>query len=148
MAETVQALSTSPPAAHGGGSSRADAKGKGWPTQTATKSSKISTKLLLYGRLRLTGDLLDLVDHHEGIRQAHLHRVVHRADLRHLDRDLKQRNKQIDFLTSIAECLFKTKNLRVDSSRLRKSGFRFKLLNLKSLKNETECLILVFMLLV
>lgn len=43
-------------------------------------------------RLRLTGDLLDLVDHHKGIRQAHLHRVVHGADLRHLDRNLKQKN--------------------------------------------------------
>lgn len=39
-------------------------------------------------RLRLTGYLLDLVDHHEGIRQAHLHRVIDRTDLGHLNRDL------------------------------------------------------------
>lgn len=46
---------------------------------------------------RLTGDLLDLVDHHKGIRQAHLHRVVHGADLRHLDRNLKQEKYSILF---------------------------------------------------
>lgn len=39
-------------------------------------------------RLRLTGYLLDLVDHHKGIRQAHLHRVIDRTDLGHLNRDL------------------------------------------------------------
>lgn len=39
-------------------------------------------------RLRLTGYLLDLVDYHEGIRQAHLHRVIDRTDLGHLNRDL------------------------------------------------------------
>lgn len=82
---------------------------EGWQSPTATKgninteikenlhsSSKTnfrSTPNL--GRLWLTGDLLDLVDHHKGIRQAHLHRVVHRADLRHLDRNLKQKNTTI-----------------------------------------------------
>lgn len=39
-------------------------------------------------RLRLTGYLLDLVDDHEGVGQAHLHRVVDGADLRHLNGDL------------------------------------------------------------
>ena len=40
---------------------------------------------------RLTGDLLDVVEDHEGVRQTHLHRVVHRADLRHVHRDLGER---------------------------------------------------------
>lgn len=51
-----------------------------------------TTQPAVHWRLRLTGDLLDLVDHHKGIRQAHLHRVVHGADLRHLNRNLKQKN--------------------------------------------------------
>lgn len=41
--------------------------------------------------LRLTGYLLDLVDHHKGIRQAHLHRVIDGADLWHLSGDLKEK---------------------------------------------------------
>lgn len=42
-------------------------------------------------RLRLTGYLLDLVNHHKGIRQAHLHWVIDRTDLWHLDRDLSSK---------------------------------------------------------
>lgn len=42
-------------------------------------------------RLRLTGYLLDLVNHHKGIRQAHLHRVIDRTDLWHLDGDLSSK---------------------------------------------------------
>lgn len=41
-------------------------------------------------RSGLTGYLLDLVDHHEGIGQAHLHRVIDRADLRHLSGNLQE----------------------------------------------------------
>lgn len=37
----------------------------------------------------LTGYLLDLVDHHEGIGQAHLHRVIDGADLWHLSGNLQ-----------------------------------------------------------
>lgn len=87
-------------------------QGEGWQSQTATEGnfnteinenlhSSSKTNLhstLKLGRLWLTGDLLDLVDHHKGIRQAHLHWVVHRADLRHLDRNLKQKN------TTISHC--------------------------------------------
>lgn len=43
---------------------------------------------------RLTGYLLDLVDHHKGVRQAHLHRVIDGADLRHLGGDLKGRKSE------------------------------------------------------
>lgn len=39
--------------------------------------------------LRLTGYLLDLVDQHKGVRQANFHRVIDRADLWHLNGDLK-----------------------------------------------------------
>lgn len=43
--------------------------------------------------LRLTGYLLDLVDDHKGVRQAHLHRVIDRADLRHFNWDLKEERR-------------------------------------------------------
>ncbi len=53
--------------------------------------------------LRLTGDLLDLVDHHKGVRQAHLHRVIDRADLWHLSGDLKEKKgKSITRATTVA----------------------------------------------
>lgn len=48
-------------------------------------------------RLRLTGYLLDLVDHHKGIRQAHLHRVIDRADLWNLNGDLKKKRGKINY---------------------------------------------------
>lgn len=41
----------------------------------------------------LTGNLLDPVDHHKGIGEAHLHRVIDRADLGHLDGDLEERGE-------------------------------------------------------
>ncbi len=52
--------------------------------------------------LRLTGYLLDLVDHHKGIRQAHLHWVIDRADLWHFNGDLKWKwRKSITRTTTI-----------------------------------------------
>lgn len=44
--------------------------------------------------LRLTGYLLDLVDHHKGIGKAYFHRVIDRTDLRHLDRDLEKQQQE------------------------------------------------------
>lgn len=39
---------------------------------------------------RLTGNLLDLVDHHKGVGQAHFDGVIDGTDLRHLNRNLEK----------------------------------------------------------